>query len=263
MSSTELAKARLKLRSPAAYFRLGLRGLPSQCAVCFSWPAAPVCAACLARFAAWPSHRCRTCAVGLPVNLSAQGDASDRCMDCLRLPPPLDRAFAAVAYGYPWSSLVARFKFGEQPGWAAFFADLLLAQAGAVDALDALSSDDFLLPLPLSPERLAQRGYNQAWQLALALATSAQTAGRADARMLLRVKHTRAQSQLPRNQRLHNVANAFAVETLRASALAGRRVVLVDDVMTSGASIFSAASALRQAGVKHITALVFARTEAP
>ena len=154
-----------------------------------------------------------------------------------------------------------RFKFGEQPGWAAFFAGLLLAQDDVAGVLDALGPCDWLLPMPLSPERLAQRGFNQAWELAKALAAASATSGRADARLLLRIENTQPQSQLARTDRLRNVAGAFAVDPLRAHALAGRRVVLVDDVMTSGASVFSAASTLRQAGATHVCALVFARTE--
>lgn len=237
--------------------------LPSQCAVCRSWPSAPVCAACVARFATWPTRRCHTCAIGLPPGLSDRGPAPEQCGDCLRHAPPLDRACAAVAYGYPWSSLIAQFKFGEQPGWAAFFAGLLLAQADVANALGALGPKDWLVPLPLSLDRLAQRGFNQAWELARALAADSASVGRADARLLLRIAHTRPQSQLPRNQRLANVAQSFAVDPLRTAALTGRRVVLIDDVMTSGASVFSATRVLREAGAAHVTALVFARTEAP
>lgn len=237
--------------------------LPSQCAVCRSWPSAPVCTACVARFADWPSLRCSTCAIGLATGFSDTGAVPEQCGDCLRHPPPLDRACAAVSYRYPWSLLIAQFKFGEQPGWAAFFAGLLLRQADVADALRALGPEDRLVPLPLSADRLAQRGFNQAWELARALMAASASAGRTDAGLLLRIAHTRPQSQLPRDQRLANVAQSFVVDPLRTAALAGRRVVLVDDVMTSGASVFSAARALREAGAAHVTALVFARTEAP
>ena len=74
------------------------------------------------------------------------------------------------------------------------------------------------------------------------------------------MKHTRPQSQLGREARLTNVKGAFQVDPLRAPSLAGRRVVLVDDVMTSGASLFAAAQVLRAAGAAHITAVVLART---
>jgi predicted amidophosphoribosyltransferase len=99
-------------------------------------------------------------------------------------------------------------------------------------------------------------GFNQALLLAQHLAPR-----RTDARLLLRTRHTPAQSELKRAERLRNVQGVFAVEPLRAHELRDRRVVLVDDVMTSGASLHAASLALRQAGAAHITALVFARTE--
>lgn len=82
-----------------------------------------------------------------------------------------------------------------------------------------------------------------------------------DATLLLRLHATEAQSGLPRSQRLRNLQGAFAVEPTRAATLQGQRIVLLDDVMTTGATLHAAAHALRQAGTAHITALVVARTE--
>jgi len=182
------------------------------------------------------------------------------CGACALEPPPLDRAFAGVAYAYPWSTLIAGYKFGERHGWANFFAGLLLQSPGLAEALDELGPEDWLLPMPLSAERLQARGFNQAWQLCAALARQAETPARTDARLLLRVRHTRPQSQLKRQERLANVKGAFQVDPLRAAEVRGRCVVLVDDVMTSGASLYTAARALRDAGAGHITAVVLART---
>jgi len=183
------------------------------------------------------------------------------CGACALEPPPLDRAFAGVAYAYPWSTLIAGYKFGERHGWANFFTGLLLQSPGLAEALDELGPEDWLLPMPLSAERLQTRGFNQAWQLCAALARQAETPARTDARLLLRVRHTRPQSQLKRQERLANVKGAFQVDPLRAAEVRGRRVVLVDDVMTSGASLYTAARALRDAGAAHITAIVLARTQ--
>lgn len=187
--------------------------------------------------------------------------AADLCADCVRQRPPLDQAFAAVAYAYPWSGLVSRYKFEDQPGWAAVFAALLVDAPGVREALAALRPDDWIVPMPLSAQRLQARGFNQAWQLATAMARQSGSAARTDARLLLRVKNTRPQSQLERADRLTNVKGAFLVDPLRYAEIEGRRVVLVDDVMTSGASLFTAATSLRQAGAANVTAMVFARTE--
>jgi ComF family protein len=119
----------------------------------------------------------------------------------------------------------------------------------------ALEQADRVLPMPLSSQRLAERGFNQALLLARALAPR-----RIDADLLLRVKHTPTQTSLDRDARAANVKGAFAVQPMRAAELRDKRVVLVDDVMTSGASLFSAAATLRQAGVASVVAVVLART---
>ena len=220
------------------------RHLPAQCAVCHAWPARVVCDACVARFAQ-PVQRCATCALPVPAGVL-------RCGACLKEPPPLDACLAAVAYAWPWSGCVTQFKFGGQPGWARTLATMLRSTPWVEPALEQAGH---VLPMPLSRERLATRGFNQALLLAKQLAPRA-----TDATLLLRTRHTPPQSALKRAERLRNVQGAFAVEPLRAGALRGQRVVLVDDVMTSGASLHAAALALRQAGAAHITAVVFART---
>lgn len=233
----------------------------SRCEVCRSWPSQPVCQACVARFKPQQA-RCQHCAIALNADLSMGLRTNPGiCMDCILERPPLDQAFSAVAYGYPWSGLVGAFKFGEQPAWAPFFAALLLQSPGALDCLAGLHAGDWIVPMPLSPQRLKTRGFNQAWQLAAALARQSDTAARADSRLLLRVVDTHPQSQLKRAERLINVKGAFQIDPLRHAELAGRRMVLVDDVMTSGASLFTAAAALKQAGAVHVAAMVFARTD--
>ncbi|WP_309678408.1 ComF family protein [Polaromonas sp.] len=253
---TRLLAPRLMPRWPQAR----LPGLVSQCAVCRSWPAHQVCAPCVARFAA-PPRRCVRCALALPADLSlGLRSGPDLCAACVRQPPPLDGALATLPYAYPWSTLIAGYKFGEQPGWAAFFAHLMLRTPGLPQLLGDLQTSDWVLPMPLSEQRLQSRGFNQAWELASALAAQSGTAAGTDARLLLRVKNTRPQSQLSRQARLANVKGAFLVDPLRQGELDGRSVVLVDDVMTSGASIFTAAQALRDAGAAHVTAVLLART---
>lgn len=226
-----------------------VRRLPSQCAVCHAWPSQPVCGACVQLFAQ-PCARCRGCALPLPPNLPT---GYHYCGECTTAPPEPDAALAAVAYAYPWSKLVVEFKFAEHPGWARSMALLMRSAPWVEPALDAA---DVLLPMPLSRQRLQERGFNQALLLARALAPD-----KTRAQVLLRVRDTPAQSSLPRAARLTNVQHAFAVDPLHQAEIAGKRLVLVDDVMTSGASLAAAAACLRQAGAAHITTLVFARAE--
>ena len=221
--------------------------VPSQCAVCRAWPSRPVCEACVTRFAQ-PLPRCQRCALAVPAGVV-------QCGACIKAPPPLDACLAAVSYAYPWSGLISSYKFHSATGWAQTLATLLRSTPWVEPALEQAR---WVLPLPLSSTRLRQRGFNQALLLARELAPEKT---RVD--LLLRIRDTAAQSELSRAERLRNVQGAFAIEPSLAQALRGQRVVLVDDVMTSGASLYAAALALRQAGAAHITALVVARTDAP
>nr|WP_196988585.1 phosphoribosyltransferase family protein [Caenimonas aquaedulcis] len=227
--------------------RRGLRVIPSQCAVCRAWPAQPVCEACISRFAQ-PSARCSRCA--LPV-----ADGIRECGRCAGDHGALDACHAAVSYGYPWSNLVADFKFSGHAAWARAFALLMRSAPWFEPSLDAA---DLVLAMPLAPRRLARRGYNQSLLLARALAPA-----KADATLLVRVRETAEQAALDRRERLKNVQSAFAVDPMRVAQVRGRRIAIVDDVMTSGASMRAAALALRQAGARHVTGLVLARTDDP
>lgn len=218
--------------------------LPSQCAVCHAWPAQPLCPACIGRYAQARS-RCQRCALPVP-------EAVDRCGACIKETPPLDLCLAVVAYEYPWSGLIASYKFAPNPGWSAALAGLMRQAPGAAAVLDEA---DWLLPLPLSQARLRARGFNQALELARQLAP-AKT--RSD--VLLRLRDTPAQSSLPRQQRLRNVQGVFGVAAGLEGALTGRHLLLIDDVMTSGATLHAAATVLRAAGADRVSALVLART---
>ena len=220
---------------------------PSRCAVCGAWPAQPLCQACAVQFAG-SSPRCGLCA--LPLD-----SGTGICGACLREPPPLDACYAAVDYAYPWSTLVARFKFSGEAGWARVLAERMAAIPGVSGEI---AEADLVLPLPLAPRRLAERGFNQALLLARVLAPA-----RTDARLLLRLRETGAQAALDRKARQRNVRHAFGVDPLRGNEVAGRRVLLVDDVMTSGASLHAAAEAVRAAGAARVSAVVLARTDTP
>ena len=204
--------------------------LPSQCAVCNAWPSQGLCESCVSLFAQ-PCARCSRCA--LPVLPGMR-----QCAACTKKPPHIDAAYAAVTYGFPWARSMAS----------------LMRSTPWVDP--ALDAADWVVPMPLSPERLRQRGFNQAYVLAQALAP---TLVRKD--LLLRIRDTPAQSSLPRHERIGNVQQVFAIDPLQHLQLQGKRLVLVDDVMTSGASVNAAAHTLKQAGAQHVTALVFARTD--
>lgn len=188
-------------------------------------------------------------------------DSPNRCFECIKNPSPLDAMLVATSYTYPWSDLITRYKFGDRPGWASFFATLLLDAPGVRPALAELQPNDLILPMPLSARRLESRGFNQAWELASALAKLSGSVATANARLLLRTRDTRPQTELKREARLANVKGAFQMDPLRLPEVSSRRVLLVDDVITSGASIFTAARVLRAAGAVHITGIAIAKTQ--
>jgi ComF family protein len=222
--------------------------LASVCAICRGWGSQRICADCVARFAA-PVPRCRACALAVPPGIAV-------CGACLKSPPPWQGALAAVDYGHPWDDLLARFKFHDA---------LDLAPALAQRMLDARPAGDpppgCLLPMPLSPQRLRERGHNQAWELARRLASK--LGAEADAHWLLRVRDTPHQTALAPSQREANVRGAFAVEPRRLPATRGQAFTLVDDVMTTGASAAEATRVLLQAGAASVLVWVVARTPRP
>lgn len=215
-----------------------------------------LCANCLARFAA-PRLRCPRCALPLAVPAPA-------CGECLASPPPFERAVTALDYVFPWDGLIQRFKFGAEPELARPLAALLARAVRAtadVPTLTASRLPELVVPVPLAPARLRERGYNQAWELARHVAGTLSLPARADA--LLRVLDTPHQAGLDRRERERNLRNAFAPAPRAARWLAGRRVALVDDVMTTGATVREAAAALRRGGAVAVDLWVLARTPEP
>ncbi len=160
-------------------------------------------------------------------------------------------------YAHPWSRLIAQFKF-----------------RAALDLSDALTSPlhqaleragaelpDWILPVPLSRERLRERGFNQAWELARHVARRLRA--RATVDLLLRVKDTPHQLAFEPAARFANVRGAFAIAPRRHAEIRGRHVAVVDDVMTTGATCNEVASMLKQAGATRVTVWTLARTPRP
>lgn len=223
--------------------------LPTQCAVCRGWDRERVCAECIARFVS-PLARCTRCALPVSADVAL-------CGACLSEPPPFEQCVAAVSYAYPWDALIARFKFDQALDLAGALAERL---AQAVSQTGG-PLPHWVLPAPLAEARMRERGFNQAWELARRVAR--RLGCRADARLLLRVKHSPAQLALPRAERAANVRGAYLVEPRRVAELRGADVALVDDVLTTGATAAEAARTLLQAGAARVRVWVFARTPAP
>lgn len=220
--------------------------LPSRCQVCGRWPAQAICAPCQARFAT-PVPRCPRCALRLP-----QGSSS--CGHCLHQPLSLAHCWAVVDYAYPWHDVVQRFKFRQQPAWALTLGRLARQRP---EIVSALANADEVIPIPLSPARLAERGYNQAWELVKALRPP-----RPLPTGLLKPGDTPHQTGQGRHARHQQMRDAFVVHPTHLPRLAGRHLLVVDDVMTTGATLSAAADALLRAGASSVSGLCFARTPA-
>jgi ComF family protein len=230
--------------------------LPGQCEFCRRWDRGRFCAACLARHAA-PRPRCARCAAPL-------GLAAPACGACLAAPPPFVRTGCAVDYAFPWDRALHAFKFAAQPELAWPLAALLTRALADADALahpapdTASAAAELVLPVPLSAPRLAARGYNQAWELARHVARARGLPARAE--VLTRPLDTPAQSALDRAERQRNLRGAFWVPPGYAPVIAGRRVALVDDVVTTGATAAEATATLLRAGAAAVEVWALART---
>lgn len=218
---------------------------PSRCLVCDApgGEALDLCAACEA---ALPRNRsaCTGCAMPLPAPAPV-------CGACLQRAPAresLGAVHAPFVYAAPLDRLLVRFKFHEDLA-AGRLASQLMAQALA----DA-PRPDALVPVPLHRARLRRRGYDQALELARPLARALDLRVLGD--RLVRTRATDAQSRLDADARRRNLQGAFAV---RPGAALPPHVALVDDVMTTGATLRAAAQALRCAGVQRVDAWVCAR----
>jgi ComF family protein len=223
-----------------------LPSLPHQCEVCRQWGRSALCTDCVARFALL-QPRCARCGLRL-------GLPTPCCGECLRDAPPFDRTVCVADYGFPWDALIGAFKFQGRAELAAALAARLVAAVQAGDA----PPPQCVLAVPLSPRRLAERGYNQAWELARRVAAALHLP--ADASLLQRPLETAHQAELGRSDRQRNLRTAFMVDPRRRDAVQGRRVALVDDVMTTGATAREAAAVLLRAGAAAVDIWVLART---
>ncbi|MEW9897237.1 ComF family protein [Chitinivorax sp. PXF-14] len=212
--------------------------LPASCVLCGTASGtAALCPPCRADLPWLPAARCPVCA--LPTLDGAT------CGACLRKPPAFDATHCSLAYAFPLDTLLHAAKYGRRISLLPLLATLL--------AEHELSAIDLVLPMPLSPARLAERGFNQSLELARPLARHGLTI---QADSLAKPRETPHQADLPWKARVRNIKSAFVSH----ARLDGLRVLLVDDVMTTGASLNELARVARQAGAARVETLVLART---
>jgi ComF family protein len=206
------------------------------CYVCRGASRDLLCHPCRAELPQLGAERCPRCALPTP--------GAAVCGRCLAEPPAYDATIAALAYDFPADMLVHALKFRGELALAPVLAGFLSGETGREDI-------DRVVPVPLSSARLRSRGYNQAVEIARHLAR-----GRLDLDACMRHQDTAPQMQLPWDERQRNVRGAFRCR----KPLTGATVAVVDDVMTTGATLNELARTLKRAGAARVVNWVVART---
>ena len=196
-----------------------------------------LCPVCIGELPALPES-CPQCALPSP--------AAAVCGSCINRSPHFDATLALWRYEFPCDGLVQALKYRAQFALAGFFARSLASRP--------LPEVDVVLPMPLHAKRLAERGFNQALEIARGLARYRGTP--IEPRGVLRVKNTPPQTELPYEDRAKNVRGAFRCEL----DLSGASVAVLDDVMTTGATLNELARVLKRAGARRVENFVIART---
>ncbi len=209
---------------------------------------AGLCRGCLADLP-WLHAHCRQCALPLP-----QADAL--CGQCLQRPPPFAHATAPLLYRFPVDSLVPAFKYHRQNAYGRLLAQLMLLHLTHYLAQFPERRPDLLIAMPMHSARQAQRGYNQAFELARPLANALQLP--LERRALQRSRATQPQQGLTARQRQQNLHEAFCCS--QPAQITGRDIALVDDVMTTGTSATEATRTLLRAGANSVQIWCAART---
>lgn len=212
-----------------------------SCFLCRGAARGILCPACDADLPRLAGTLCPRCALPSP--------GSALCGRCLADAPHYDATVAALAYRFPADTLVHALKFRSQLALAPLMGDLLI---------EAIRERiDLVVPVPLSRERLRERGYNQAAEIARHVARERRA--RLELTVVVRERNTRAQADLPWSDRARNVRGAFRCER----SLDGAAIAVVDDVMTTGATLDELAATLKRAGAARVVNWVVARTFPP
>lgn len=217
---------------------------PAHCLLCGNKGARglDLCAACFTELP-WNRHACPRCAAALPPDADA-----GPCGACLKAPPAWDEAASPLAYAYPVDKLVQRFKFDGDLAVGRLLGELLAEFLAAGNA-----RPDLILPVPLHPARLKERGFNQAMELARPLKRRLKIPVRHD--VCERVRATEVQSKLDAKERKKNLRDAFEIK----QSVDGVHVAILDDVVTTGTTVEVLAQALKDAGAARVSVWSAAR----
>ena len=212
-----------------------------SCYLCRGKAESVLCGPCDADLPRLTAPACPRCALASP--------GSALCGRCLTRPPAYDATQAALAYAFPADVLIQALKFRGELALAPFLGNLLLQRIAGKDV-------DCIVPVPLSSPRLRSRGYNQSLEIARTIAAA--TRARLAPELCERSRDTSVQMELPLEEREKNVRGAFRCPAL----VGGKTVAVLDDVMTTGATLDEIAATLKRAGAARVVNWVVARTPA-
>jgi len=214
-----------------------------------------LCHACLKDLTWSPASSCPQC------GLSSGGQI---CGCCISSTPDFDRTHTVFLYAFPIDTMIQRYKYGGTLSLSHTFGQLMGEKIGTTNNHDAI---DLIIPMPMHPTRLIERGFNQALEIAKILDSylyktstlnnaSKNSTSKLDYKSVIRQTLTPPQASLPLKDRVKNIKGAFKIN----KDLTGKRIAIVDDVMTTGASLNELAKTLKKAGATHVECWVIART---
>ncbi|WP_230407831.1 phosphoribosyltransferase family protein [Undibacterium rivi] len=224
--------------------------LPCSCALCHAQNRDVICEQCLTSYFPRDLCRCEQCGLVMP-----PGANTPRCGDCLQNPPAFDNTIVACDYEAPQDRLVLSLKFGHHLALAPVFAAML---RDAILHQQHQELPDWLCVVPLSHNRLTERGFNQALEIARPLALHLGIPLHPQA--LRKTRETAKQSSLAPDARMRNVKNAFVPDDQLLQTIKGRHIGIVDDVITTGMTLHEIATMLKRFGARKVSNYVFART---
>ncbi len=224
---------------------------PARCMVCDTYTEAGggLCPACWQDTHFISGSTCTTCSAPLPGEVTGA-----QCDSCLRFPPPWQRGIAVLEYEGAGRRMVLALKRHDRLDLAPALA-LWMHRAAA----PLLAQTDIIAPVPLHASRFMRRKFNQSAELARPLAGAAGISYMPD--LLVRVRKTESQQGKDRIERHNNLKAAIAPTLRHRAALAGKRVLLVDDVLTTGATLSACTEACFAAGARKVNICVLARVE--
>lgn len=205
-----------------------------------------LCQDCLNDLTWVPAASCPQCGLISDGNL---------CGSCVSSPPHFNATHAVFLYAYPIDAMIQHYKYGASLSLSQSFGQLIHEKIRLINNFDAI---DLIIPMPMHPTRLKERGFNQALEIAKVLDKSfnKNNTSKLNYQSVIRQTLTPPQASLPLKERVKNIKGAFKIN----KNITGKRIAIVDDVMTTGASLNELAKTLKQAGATHVECWVIART---